>query len=158
MPMEKAKQTKRQAIMSKKIILWLSLCASVLVVAGLSILIPSLVFFARWTCERTGSSSINCNAAPESLGAGFWSAIAILIVGSVVFLIAWLGALVRAARMQDWIWFIILLIGSGIATVIYGFVGPDRYPLTATYLSPAGYPPSERVLSSVGPERNDARD
>jgi hypothetical protein len=141
--------------MSKKVILWLSLCASALLVGGLGILIPSLAFFTRWTCQQTPAGGLNCEAAPESLGAGFYTAVALLAVGGILFLSAWIGALVRAARMQDWLWLVILLVGSGIAALVYGIIGPDTYPLTATLQPPVAPPPSERIPMPVGPDRND---
>lgn len=143
--------------MSKKGIRWLSLSASALTLAGLGVLIPSVVFFATWTCQRTGANGLNCQAAPESLGAGFWTSIALLIVGSAIFLIAWIGALIRAARMRDILWLIILIVGSGAATLIYGFIGPDKYPLLDLYQPQAAYPPSEHIPTYAGAEQDNLR-
>jgi hypothetical protein len=43
-------------------------------------------------------------------------------------LIAWIGALVRTARLRRWGWFTCLLIFSGAALTLYIFAGPTVSP------------------------------
>ncbi|HEX8733626.1 MAG TPA: hypothetical protein VF725_16360 [Ktedonobacterales bacterium] len=48
-----------------------------------------------------------------------------IIVGVVANIIAWIGALVLAARLGAWIWFIGLLVFSDIGLLVFLIFGPD---------------------------------
>lgn len=48
----------------------------------------------------------------------------LVALGSLLALIAWIGALVKTARLGRWGWFVFLLIFSGITMLIYIFAGP----------------------------------
>ncbi|HLG65622.1 MAG TPA: hypothetical protein VKY19_27120 [Ktedonosporobacter sp.] len=48
----------------------------------------------------------------------------LVALGSLLAVIAWLGALIKTARLGRWGWFVCLLIFSGIAMLIYIFAGP----------------------------------
>ncbi len=60
----------------------------------------------------------------------------LLVVGSIFALIAWIGALVKTARLGQWVWFILLIVFSGITMLVYIFAGPTQ-PANAT--AAAGY-------------------
>ncbi|HEY0752429.1 MAG TPA: hypothetical protein VGD98_00500 [Ktedonobacteraceae bacterium] len=45
-------------------------------------------------------------------------------LGSLLAMIAWIGALIRTALLGRWGWFIFLLLFSGITMLIYIFAGP----------------------------------
>jgi uncharacterized protein (DUF486 family) len=53
-------------------------------------------------------------------------AILLLIVGSVFALIAWIGALIKTAKLGQWLWFILLIVFSGITMLVYIFAGPTQ--------------------------------
>jgi len=48
----------------------------------------------------------------------------LVALGSLLAFIAWLGALIKTARLGRWGWFVFLLIFSGITMLIYIFAGP----------------------------------
>lgn len=48
----------------------------------------------------------------------------IFLVGILLFIVAWVGALVKTIRLRRWGWFICLLLFSSIALLIYIFAGP----------------------------------
>jgi len=52
--------------------------------------------------------------------------ILLLIVGSVFALIAWIGALIKTAKLGQWVWFILLIVFSGITMLVYIFAGPTQ--------------------------------
>jgi len=52
-------------------------------------------------------------------------------LSGIPYLIAWIGALVNLARLQQWVWFVLLLIFHWIALLIYVIAGPT---------TPAGVP------------------
>jgi hypothetical protein len=51
-------------------------------------------------------------------------AVVLALVGGIVFAIAWIGALIRTARLGYWGWFTFVLLLSVIALLIYLFWGP----------------------------------
>lgn len=55
-----------------------------------------------------------------------FTAIGALLValGGLLFLIAWIGALIRTAQLGRWGWFVCLLVLSGITMLVYIFGGP----------------------------------
>lgn len=50
--------------------------------------------------------------------------IALGVVASLLALAAWVGALIRAAQAQEWVWFILLLVAGGITLLVYVIVLP----------------------------------
>ena len=55
-------------------------------------------------------------------------AVVIYIVAAILAFIAWIGALIKTARLGEWVWFILLLIlgGTGIMMLVYIFAGPTQ--------------------------------
>ncbi len=66
----------------------------------------------------------------------------IVSLSAIPFLIAWIGALINLARLQEWIWFVLMLIFSWITLLVYLFAGPTtpRTPQYAQYMPPQNYP------------------
>ena len=122
--------------MSKRVILWMELISFVLAIIGLVVFLPA-VFSTVQTCTQ---EQIQANTCTPTVGAtqaaGFGIGVILFIIAGVLATIAWIGALIRTARMQDWIWFIIVLLLHGLGTLIYAFAGPSDRPVMA-----AGYPP-----------------
>ena len=59
----------------------------------------------------------------------------LFIVGGILATIAWIGALIKTARLGQWLWFVLLLIFSGITMLVYIFAGPTE-PKMVTAASP----------------------
>ena len=55
----------------------------------------------------------------------FWLAISMSVVGGIVAFVGYLGALIKMAQLEQWIWFILLLVFSGITMLVYIFAGPE---------------------------------
>lgn len=64
--------------------------------------------------------------AGASLGILAIVAALVYIVGGILALIAWIGALIKTARLGQWIWFILLIVFSGITMLVYIFAGPTE--------------------------------
>jgi hypothetical protein len=62
-------------------------------------------------------------------------------VGSLLTLIAWIGALIRTAVLGRWGWFIFLLLFNGITLLIYIFAGPTTSARPAFANASSGGPP-----------------
>jgi hypothetical protein len=63
----------------------------------------------------------------DSSAAATPGVIALLAGGGALACIAWIGALIRTAQLGHWSWFICLLLFSGLAMLLYIFIGP-QYP------------------------------
>lgn len=52
----------------------------------------------------------------------------IYIVAGILAFISWVGALIKTARLGQWVWFILVLLlgGTGIMMLIYIFAGPTE--------------------------------
>ena len=55
----------------------------------------------------------------------FWLAIGMYVVGAITSFVGYLGALIKMARLDQWIWFLLLVAFSGITILVYIFVGPE---------------------------------
>jgi len=59
------------------------------------------------------------------------AAIVIICLGAIPVLVAWIGALVRTAQLQEWVWFVLLLVFQGVTLLAYVIAGPDQPRQTA---------------------------
>ena len=119
--------------MSKKNIARLFVGATVAVVAGVVLGIAALwAALASDAIDLGGSNYIDVNG-----GSGAWTALALVIVGSMVMLggtiaavVSWIGALLNTWQLEDKLWFGALLagglLGLGVVVMIaYVVAGPD---------------------------------
>jgi hypothetical protein len=123
--------------MKKKTILWLVLASILLVIIGVAVFVPSIATAAASQCPGQTSCSVSLNGL-QTIGviAGgiLW------FVAAIVWFVAWIAALIRSAQMQTWVWFVVVLLLSGLGTLLYAIFGPSDRPAMAPY-PPAGYPP-----------------
>lgn len=119
--------------MSKKNIARLFVGATVAVAAGVVLGIAALwAALASDAIDLGGSDYIDVNG-----GSGAWTALALVIVGSMVMLggtiaavVSWIGALLNTWQLEDKLWFGALLagglLGLGVVVMIaYVVAGPD---------------------------------
>ncbi|HEY7342028.1 MAG TPA: hypothetical protein VH591_14205 [Ktedonobacterales bacterium] len=96
---------------------------------GLVLEIVGIILFIVGTTAAIATS--DANGVPSDAGAtsfGILGLIAILVlaVGGVLALVAWIGALVKTAKLGQWLWFILLIVFSGITMLVYIFAGPTQ--------------------------------
>ena len=119
--------------MSKKNIARLFVGATVAVAAGVVLGIAALwAALASDAIDLGGSDYIDVNG-----GSGAWTALALVIVGSMVMLggtiaavVSWIGALLNTWQLEDKLWFGSLLAGGllglgVVAMIAYVVAGPD---------------------------------
>lgn len=70
-------------------------------------------------------SSVNTQIVTFGNAALFWLAIGMYIVGGLTAFAGYLGALIKMAQLEQWIWFVLLLVFSGIVMLVYMFAGPE---------------------------------
>lgn len=131
----------RSAMMRKKTIFWLVLTALILLVIGAAVFAPSIATAASH-CTQEQINSNTCSitlsgaqAAGVVIGGILW------LIGLILWFVAWIGALVRSAKMGSWVWFVVVLIFSGLGTLLYALFGPPDRPVPTGY-PPYGYPPT----------------
>ena len=70
-------------------------------------------------------SSVNTQVVTFGNAALFWLAIGMYVLGGIIAFVGWLGALIKMAQLEQWIWFVLLLLFSGIVMLVYIFAGPE---------------------------------
>ena len=104
-----------------------------------------LIALATSTFEMTGPdvTGVHLSAsAPAALGLAFVGILAI-VGGGFGQLVAWIGALVNTARLDDKAWFVVLLVlgllsFGFIAMLVYVLAGPDGTASSQPGQQPAG--------------------
>lgn len=117
-------------MLKKKTILILWIVGFVLALIGAALFVPAIIAAANH-CTINQFGKQNCSL-PTSDPQTFMGLIGvvILLIGSLISLIAWIGALVRSAKMGSWGWFVVVLIFSGLGTLIYVLAGPSEQART----------------------------
>src|SRR5438270_3766207 len=110
---------------------------------GIAILATILLFAglagSQTSVDSSGYTHVTSVGNPALLGISIF----LYIIGGIINLIAWVGALVKTAQLGRWGWFICLLLFSGITMLIYIFAGPQTpaVPQAAAGTYPQqGYP------------------
>jgi len=75
-----------------------------------------------------------------------------LVVGNITLLVARIGALMEAAKAQEWVWFVLMIIFNWIVLLIYliAVQKPKLAPAYAAYPSPPGF--SQQAWSGYQPQ------
>src|SRR5262249_8607303 len=116
----------RSTRLSKRTILYLMLGAIILVILGV---VLGVLAVGGATTDASGAVT----GASASSGIFGLSARACYGMGSIVALIAWIGALIKTAQIGRWGWFVAVLLLSGLGTLIYGIAGPEAPATAAAY-------------------------
>jgi hypothetical protein len=122
--------------MSKRTIGIFFIISIIMDLIGVGLIIGGLVGSTYTTTTNTYST----NAQVTSFGNLPLFVIGVVLVSlSVIpYLIAWIGALVSLARLQQWIWFVFMLIFQWITLLVYLFAGPTtpRFQQYGQYMPP----------------------
>jgi hypothetical protein len=123
--------------MSKTVITRLFIGGLVAFIAGLAIaMFAGLAVFAGTEVTMNGPDVTAFRATPFA-----WSMIAVVMLGglamiggAVAGLVAWIGALINTAQLDDKLWFIVLLVlglvsFGFVAMIAYVIAGPDSTKL-----------------------------
>src|SRR5215469_13406872 len=63
------------------------------------------------------------------------------VVSSILWLIGYVGALVKMARLNQWVWLVLLILFAPITMLVYIFAGPTKPAATAGYARVEQIPP-----------------
>jgi hypothetical protein len=92
-------------------------------------------------------TSVHSQVAVLGNPALFVIGVIVAVLAGIPHLIAWIGALVNLARLQQWVWFILMILFSSICLLVYLIMGPEtpsvpRYP---QYAPRADQPPADNL-------------
>jgi hypothetical protein len=112
--------------LSKRTILYLMLGSIVLFILGI---VLSVIAVGGATTDATGA------VTGASTSASIFALVALgsYIIGGILALIGWIGALIKTATIGAWGWFVVVLILSGLGALIYGIAGPETRAAPAAY-------------------------
>lgn len=101
-----------------------------LYLASILLFIVGIVLFI--VAGGAASSASSTNSTSLGAGASIMAIVSLLlyIVAAVLATIAWIGALIKTARLGQWVWFILVFLFAPIAMLVYIFAGPTE-PKTA---------------------------
>ena len=127
--------------MSKRTIGIFFIVSVIMDLIGFGLIIGGLVG-STYTTTTNGYST---NAQITSFGNQPLFIVGVIIVSlsAIPYLIAWIGALVNLARLQEWVWFVLMLIFQWITLIVYLIAGPTTragVPQYSQYMPPQGYP------------------
>lgn len=125
--------------MRKSTILWLIVGSILLAIIGAVVLIPATVA-ATSHCTQAQINNGTCQVDSAALGTAGFIGIVLWILASILGLAAWILALIRSASMHSWVWFVVILLISGLGTLLYALFGPRDGPQEPAYYPP-NYPP-----------------
>jgi len=125
-----------------------SLAALLVGVVLVLVTVAAFLCTATWTTSGTQVTQFEVD---QGITWTIWFAVAggiLAAVGGLGQLVAWIGALVNTARLEDKVWFVVLLVTGifsfgFIAMLVYVLIGPDGTAMTGPRASsPPGIQPA----------------
>jgi alpha-glucoside transport system permease protein len=108
--------------MSNRTIIRLAVCAIVLFILSIAVIGVDVVT-ATGQCTN---AQIISNTCKLDLGFGQVLFYILLAIASILALLAEIGALIQAAQRRNWVWFVVILIFSGLGALIYAAARPTE--------------------------------
>src|SRR5437660_5158990 len=130
--------------MSKRTIGIFFIVSVIMDLIGLGMVVGGLVGSTYTTTTNT-TNGYSTSGQITSFGNQPLFIVGVIIVSlsAIPYLIAWIGALVNLARLQEWVWFVLMLIFQWITLIVYLIAGPTTragVPQYSQYMPPQGYP------------------
>src|SRR5260370_3651281 len=140
---------KRRSLMSKRPIGILSILSVMLALVGAGLIVAGIVG-SPLTTTTTGNATTThmTNFANLPL---FVAGVVIAALALIPHLIAWAGTLINLARLQQWSWFVLVLVLHGIAVLMYLIAGPTTpadMAHSASYMQRSQQLPQHSLRSS----------
>jgi hypothetical protein len=139
-----------ETVVSRKVITLLFLIGSCFYIPGIVMIIWGYVDLLQTSIPAVSSSTSSLSGLGTFMG--FLLAGAVIgIIGSIFLLVARIGALIEAAKAQEWVWFVLMVILGWIVLLIYLIAAPKPNPALhyVAYPSWPGYPP--HIAGTVPP-------
>ncbi|MBV9230335.1 MAG: hypothetical protein JOZ18_13565 [Chloroflexi bacterium] len=113
--------------MSRKVINILFIIGSCLYIPGIAMIILGYVVLFQTSLHHTYGSSSPLDGFGAFMGLLMGGAV-LLVLGGTTLLVARIGALIEAAKAQEWVWFVLMVIFNWIVLLIYLLAGPKPKP------------------------------
>lgn len=130
--------------MNKRTIRNLSLISIAGFILGIACLIVTALS-AHWvsSVDSVGTTHLTATSGGNPIATIF--GILFLVAAGIVSLIVWIGGIVRMIQLQRWGWLVCMIVFGSVATLIYGFAGPEA-PNTPNFQQ-SQYPPQPMPMS-----------
>ncbi len=128
--------------MSKRTIGILFILTVILALVGAGLIVAGVVG-SPFTTTINGNSTTAHMRSFANLPL-FVAGVVIASLAGIPYLIASIGALINLARLQQWVWFVLVFVFQGIALLIYLIAGPTTpagVPHYAHYVQRSDQPP-----------------
>jgi hypothetical protein len=125
--------------MSRKLMsIFLGLSLALTVIAVIAYLAGFAALFAA-TADSSSRYYEGSSTGDLAVG-GFFGAIVVSVIAGLAasgfHLAALIGALIRQAKQQDWVWFTLSLVVGSIPLLIYVIIWPNKEPQQQVYYQP----------------------
>jgi len=122
--------------MSKRTIGIFFIVSIIMDIVGVGMIIGGLI--GSTTASTSNGYSYSTQVTSFGNQTLFILGVILVSVSAIPYLIAWIGALINLARLQQWVWFVLMLIFQWITLLIYLIAGPTRpsAPQYAPYMPP----------------------
>ncbi|HEY6408318.1 MAG TPA: hypothetical protein VIY29_12695 [Ktedonobacteraceae bacterium] len=136
--------------MSKKTIRLLTILSIMLALVGAGLIVADIVG-SPLTTTTTGNATTTHMSIFANLPL-FVVGVVVAALALVPHQIAWAGALINLARLQQWSWFVFVLVLHGIAVLVYLIAGPTTpagraYAAPYMQMQPSDQPPQHSLRS-----------
>lgn len=118
----------RRGSSSRAAILIVSIIASAFLIVSVVSLFISPAFATPETCLASSDPQICFYGAQATLVAALGIGLPLLLMSLLIGMPAWVMALTETARHRRWRWFVVVLLFSPIAAMLYGFLGGRQQP------------------------------
>ena len=122
--------------MTKRTIGTFFIISIIMDIVGVGMIIGGLI--GSTTVTTDNGYSTNTQVASFGNAPLFVIGVILVSLSAIPYLVAWIGALINLARLQQWVWFVLMLIFHWITLLIYLIAGPTtpRFPQYAPYVPP----------------------
>lgn len=97
-------------------------------IIGLVVAVIGLVLYITGIASAVNSATVNADGSVSGVSAGLVGTallgFGIMLVGALINLPAWIGALIATGKQGRWGWFVVVLILNGLGELIYLIAGP----------------------------------
>ncbi len=101
---------------------------AILFIIGIIVAVIGGVLYGAGIASAVSTATVNANGAVSNVNTGLAGialiGMAILLIGSLISTISWIGALVATGKQGRWGWFCVVFFLSGLGELIYLIAGP----------------------------------
>lgn len=97
-------------------------------IIGIVVVIIGGIIYGAGVASAVSTATVNADGTVSGVSAGLVGTaligMVVLIIGSIISAVSWIGSLVATGRQGRWGWFVVVLLLSGLGELIYLIAGP----------------------------------